>query len=65
LQNSLPRQIFNAAEERPIETLYGIVTTGDAWKFLRPRGTEAVIDSDLYYLDNMEKIMGILLSMLH
>jgi hypothetical protein len=57
-------QIFNAAEERTIENLYGIVTTGDAWKFLRLNGTEAVIDSDLYYLDNVEKIVGIILSML-
>jgi hypothetical protein len=40
------------------------VTTGDAWKFLRLNGTEAVIDSDLYYLDNVEKIVGIILSML-
>ena len=57
-------QIFNAAEERNIDTLYGIVTTGTDWKFLRLRGTEATIDNDLYYLDNVEKIVGIALSML-
>jgi hypothetical protein len=57
-------QIFNAAEERNIDTLYGIVTTGTDWKFLRLQGTAATIDSDLYYLDNVEKIVGIILSML-
>jgi hypothetical protein len=57
-------QIFNAAEGITIETLYGIVTTGTDWKFLRLRGTDATIDSDLYYLDNVEKIVGITLSML-
>ena len=57
-------QIFNAAEGRTIETLYGIVTTGDIWKFLRLRGTAATIDSDLYYLTDVEKIVGIVLSML-
>jgi hypothetical protein len=57
-------QIFNAAEGTTIETLYGIVTTGTDWKFLRLRGTDATIDSDLYFLDNVEKIVGITLSML-
>lgn len=57
-------QLFNAAEGRTIETLYGIVTTGDVWKFLRLRGTEVTLDTDLYYLDNVEKIVGIVLSML-
>ena len=57
-------QIFNAVEERPIETLYGIVTSGTEWKFLHLKGTNATIDSDLYYLDNVEKVVGIILSML-
>lgn len=57
-------QIFNQAEELQIETLYGIVTSGTEWKFLRLQGTKAMIDSDLYYLDNVEKIVAIILSML-
>jgi len=57
-------QFFNAAEGRAIETLYGIVTTGDVWKFLRLHGTEVTLDTDLYYLDNVAKIVGIILSML-
>ena len=57
-------QIFNAAEERNIETLYGVVTTGEIWKFLRLRGTEATIDTDDYFLNQPEKIVGIILSML-
>jgi hypothetical protein len=58
-------QIFNAAEERPIDTLYGIITSGTEWKFLRLQGTNATIDTDLYYLDNVEKIVGVAHSMLH
>ena len=57
-------QIFNAEEGRTLETLYGIVTTGDIWKFLRLDGTAATVDSDLYYLTDVEKIVGIVLSML-
>jgi len=57
-------QIFNAKAEKPIETLYGVVTTGTEWKFLRLRGTDATIDSDIYFLADVEKIVGIVLSML-
>lgn len=57
-------QIFNARAEKPIDTLYGAVTTGTEWKFLRLNGTTATIDRDLYYFDNVEKIVGIILSML-
>ncbi len=57
-------QIFNAAEERNITTLYGIVTTGTEWKFLRLQGTNATIDTDDYFLNQPEKIVGIILSML-
>ncbi len=57
-------QIFNAAEEYKLETLYGIVTSGTEWKFLRLEGKDAAIDDDVYFLDNIEKIVGIALSML-
>lgn len=57
-------QIFNAEEERNIDTLYGVVTTGEVWKFLRLRGTNATIDTDDYFLNQPEKIVGIILSML-
>ena len=57
-------QIFNTAQERPIETLYGVITTGTDWQFLRLQGIDAALDSDLYYFGNIEKIVGILLSML-
>ncbi len=57
-------QIFNAAEERSIGTLYGIVTTGEIWKFLRLQGTDATIDTDDYFLNQPEKIVGIIISML-
>lgn len=57
-------QIFNTAEERNIDTLYGVVTSGEVWKFLRLQGTSAITDTDDYYLDNVERIVGIILSML-
>jgi hypothetical protein len=58
-------QIFNAAAGSAIETLFGIITTGEVWRFLRPQGTNALIDSDDYFLSQPEKIVGIILSMLN
>lgn len=57
-------QIVNERAGRTIDTLYGGVTNGDVWRFLRLQGTVATVDRDFYYLDNVEKIVGILLSML-
>ena len=57
-------QIFNANADLPAATLYGIVTTGEAWKFLRLTGTDAEVDSMNYFLDQPEKIVGVILAML-
>ncbi len=57
-------QIVNAMADQTTPTLYGIVTTGEIWKFLRLVGTDATIDSNSYFLDQPEKIVGIILSML-
>ncbi len=57
--------IFNAAENNSdIKKLYGVVTTGTAWKFLKMEGLDVVIDLDEYIIDNPHKIIGILVAML-
>ena len=54
--------IFNAAEENSdIKKIYGVVTTGTAWKFLKMEGLDVVIDLDEYAIDYPGKIIGILL----
>ena len=58
-------QIFNAAEGEAIPALYGVVTTGTLWKFLKLENGNAFIDNDLYYINQPEKIVGIIVSMLH
>jgi hypothetical protein len=57
-------QIFNDQEGVSREVLYGIVTTGTDWKFLEMRGTNVIIDGDIYFLADVEKVVGIVLSML-
>lgn len=57
--------IFNQAENNQnITMLYGIVTTGTAWKFLKMNNLEVVIDLDEYLIENPGRILGILLEML-
>lgn len=55
-------QIFNQKNEQNEPVIYGVVTTGSIWKFLRLEGTTLWIDSQEFYLDNLERIQWILLS---
>ena len=55
---------FNRAEGNAIDTVYGAVTTGTAWKFLRMKGAVVEIDLSEYALAQPERVLGILLSML-
>lgn len=56
-------RIFNEREGQPLGQIYGAVTTGNQWKFLRLQGDTAYIDFNDYYIDRIEDIMGILVSM--
>ncbi len=53
-------QLFNQRRGHPVEATFGVVTSGTAWRFLERRGTSARIDSDEYYIDDLDKILGIL-----
>lgn len=56
--------IFNKAEGNDVARLYGAVTTGTAWKFVKMEGLDVLIDLDEYLIENPDKIIGILLEML-
>jgi hypothetical protein len=57
----LAAQMFNAREGNGIDTIYGAVTTGEIWKFLKLVGTVASIDlSDYYIVRDLDKVFGIL-----
>lgn len=57
------RAFINAREGKSIQTIYGAVTTGNQWKFLKLEGQVAYIDLDDYYLVDIGKIVAILSSM--
>jgi hypothetical protein len=56
----LAAQLFNQEEGNEIETIYGAVTTGDIWKFLKLQGSDVLIDLNNYYIKEINKILGIL-----
>ncbi|BAZ48404.1 hypothetical protein NIES4103_10120 [Nostoc sp. NIES-4103] len=56
----LAAQIFNQQEGNEIKTIYGAVTTGDIWKFLKLEGTNLWVDLNNYYIKEVNKILGIL-----
>lgn len=56
-------QIYNEKENCNLSCTYGAVTTGDEWKFSKLIENKAYIDSDLYYMSNINKIIGILVEM--
>lgn len=56
----LAAQLFNEQEGNEIKTIYGAVTTGDIWKFLKLEGADVFIDLNNYYIKELNKILGIL-----
>jgi hypothetical protein len=53
-------QLCNQQAQAPVATVYGVVSTGSAWKFLQLQGNVVTIDVPEYYIDNLPRIMGIL-----
>jgi hypothetical protein len=55
-------QQFNQQEHNSLETIYGAVTSGTAWRFLKLEQTTAFVDRVEYYINQVDKILGILAS---
>lgn len=53
---------FNAASQNTIATILGAVTTGTVWKFLTLQKQTVAIDLEEYYIKEIDKILGILVS---
>ena len=57
-------QLFNKQKGRPLESIYGAVTSGTNWRFLRLRASLAEVDTVEYSLDDLAQVLGIFLSMM-
>lgn len=52
-------RIFNERSGRPPAPVYGCVTNGEAWQFLRLVDQRAEIDVRRYYIDNVDGILAV------
>lgn len=59
-------QIINLRnhDENSISAIYGCVTTGERWQFLKLIDRTVIIDNDRYYINQIEKIIGCLQTIL-
>ncbi len=57
-------RLFNEQQGNAIDTIYGAVTTGSNWKFLRLHDATVYIDQTEYYIKEAGKLIGILLEMI-
>ena len=55
-------QLFNEKEGTPRQVVFGCVTSGNLWRFLKLEGTRLSIDQPEYYLRDLPKLLGILAS---
>jgi hypothetical protein len=61
----LAAQIFNERKEgRKNVPVFGCVTSGELWQFMRLNADVLTIDAKLYYLQQLGRILGIFKSML-
>jgi hypothetical protein len=58
-------QLFNQREGNEIETIYGAVTIGTLWRFLKLSGQVVEIDLTEYFIKDIGKILGILFEMVN
>lgn len=53
-------RLFNQLENQPLETIFGCVSTGEIWQFLKLEQQMIIIDEKRYFLDNLELLLGVL-----
>jgi hypothetical protein len=56
----LAAQLYNQTKNRDIPVIYGCVTSGTLWQFLKLEGSDVTIDPTSYFVVPVQKILGIL-----
>lgn len=57
-------QLFNHQKNRSIQKIYGTVTTGQVWKFLKLEENKVTVDINDYYINDVGQILGIFVAVL-
>ncbi|MFO0959817.1 MAG: hypothetical protein U0800_20675 [Isosphaeraceae bacterium] len=63
LAEMVAARVFNERNGREIPAIYGAVTTGDQWRFLRLIGETAWVDRAAYPIQEVDRIVAILVGM--
>jgi hypothetical protein len=53
-------RLFNEKEGKPLKTVYGAVTDGKTWRFLKLEDDMLYTDLEILYLDNLPLLLGTL-----
>lgn len=53
-------RIFNQRHNNAIETIYGCITTGELWQFLKLAGNTLTLDEERIYIEKVDLILGML-----
>lgn len=64
LAEMVAAQLFNQRSGAETKAIHGGVTTGSVWQFMSLTGADVTIDLTEYYINEVERIVGILVSML-
>jgi hypothetical protein len=56
----LGAQLYNKRKNRPIKTIFGCVTTGNEWQFLKLEENLFTIDTRRYFFNELPEILGVL-----
>jgi hypothetical protein len=51
-------RLFNQQHENNIDSIYGIVTSGYDWLFLKLINNSLLVDNKRYFLNNLPELLG-------
>lgn len=54
-------RLFNKQEGHLLCCVYGLITTGSVWRFLKLQSNDLFIDKQEYFIDNLRNLLGILI----
>lgn len=65
IASMIAAKIFNDKENRKINVIYGAVTTGSLWRFIKLEDNIVYIDLSEYHIKEINKIFGILINIIN
>jgi hypothetical protein len=65
ISEMLAAKLYNENKHLEIETIYGVITTGSLWSFLKLTEQTVWIDIDEYHISSATKIIGIFSSIIN